>query len=141
MPPYVQSVMNELEFLMGDTTTTYGALRASLGYPNPWTINFVEVGNEDNLGQGGPSYESYRFDDFYYPIHEKYPWITIIPSTVAYETTLPGNSTGDYHQYTRPDTFVSQFNFVSRFLLSSRSCPGRDGLCIPDINTRSHAVR
>jgi alpha-N-arabinofuranosidase len=117
MPPYVESVMNELEFLMGDTSTTYGALRASLGYPDPWIINYVEIGNEDNLGDAGGSYETYRFNDFYYPIHAMYPWITILPSTVAYDTVLPGNGTGDYHQYTRPDYFVSQFNYFDDFPL------------------------
>ena len=40
---YVQDAMNELEFIMGDVSTTYGTLRASLGYPEPWTIYYVEV--------------------------------------------------------------------------------------------------
>lgn len=40
---YVQEAMNELEFIMGDVKTKYGALRASLGYPLPWKINYVEV--------------------------------------------------------------------------------------------------
>ncbi len=46
--PYVQDTLNELEYIMGDTSTTYGALRASHGYPEPWTVNYVEIGNEDN---------------------------------------------------------------------------------------------
>jgi alpha-N-arabinofuranosidase len=41
--PYVEEAMNELEFIMGSTSTKYGALRASLGYPKPWNINYVEV--------------------------------------------------------------------------------------------------
>jgi alpha-N-arabinofuranosidase len=40
----VQDALNELEFIMGDVTTEYGALRASLGHPKPWKINYVEVG-------------------------------------------------------------------------------------------------
>jgi hypothetical protein len=40
---YVQDALNELEFIMGGVHTKYGALRASLGYPNPWKINYVEV--------------------------------------------------------------------------------------------------
>jgi alpha-N-arabinofuranosidase len=42
---YVQDALNELEFIMGDVSTEYGALRASLGYPKPWKINYVEVGS------------------------------------------------------------------------------------------------
>jgi alpha-N-arabinofuranosidase len=40
---YVQEALNELEFIMGGVKTKYGALRASLGYPRPWKINYVEV--------------------------------------------------------------------------------------------------
>jgi alpha-N-arabinofuranosidase len=45
--PYVNSTLNELEFLLGDKSTTYGSLRASLGYPEPFTLNYIEIGNED----------------------------------------------------------------------------------------------
>lgn len=62
--PYIDDALNELEFIMGSTDTVYGGLRASLGYPEPWTIKYVEVGNEDNLGDGGASYEAYRFQAF-----------------------------------------------------------------------------
>lgn len=41
---YVQYALDELEFLMGSTDTTYGASRASLGYPEPFPIKYVEVG-------------------------------------------------------------------------------------------------
>jgi alpha-N-arabinofuranosidase len=40
---WVQFALDELEFLMGSTSTKYGALRASLGYPQPFQINYVEV--------------------------------------------------------------------------------------------------
>ena len=40
---YVQYALDELEFLMGSTDTQYGALRASLGYPDPFQINYVEA--------------------------------------------------------------------------------------------------
>jgi len=43
LQPYVQDTLDELEFITGATSTPYGALRASLGYPNPWKINYVEV--------------------------------------------------------------------------------------------------
>lgn len=65
LAPYVQDTLNELEFLMGDSSTTYGALRISLGYTEPFNIKFVEVGNEDNLNGGESSYISYRFEMFY----------------------------------------------------------------------------
>lgn len=65
LQPYVQDALDELEFLMGDASTTFGAQRVALGYPEPFPIKFVEVGNEDNLNGGTDSYISYRFNMFY----------------------------------------------------------------------------
>lgn len=65
LAPYVQDALDELEFLMGDSSTTYGAQRIALGYTDPFTIKFVEVGNEDNLNGGEDSYIDYRFNAFY----------------------------------------------------------------------------
>lgn len=67
----------------GDKTTTYGAIRASLGYPNPFTTDYVEIGNEDYFNGGSPSYYSYRFDAFYNAIHAAYPSLHLI-STIKF---------------------------------------------------------
>ncbi|GAB7342511.1 hypothetical protein MBLNU457_g0701t1 [Dothideomycetes sp. NU457] len=109
LQPYVQFALDELEFLMGDASTTYGTQRIALGYPQPFPIKYVEVGNEDNLWGGLPSYSTYRFQMFYDAISKAYPEIEVIASTVAF--TLPGNADGDYHEYALPDQLVSQFNF------------------------------
>ncbi len=52
LAPYVQDSLNELEYVMGSINTTYGALRASHGYPDPWNVKYFEIGNEDNLSGG-----------------------------------------------------------------------------------------
>ncbi|KIM98287.1 glycoside hydrolase family 51 protein [Oidiodendron maius Zn] len=106
--PYVEEAMNELEFIMGSTNTKYGALRASLGYPNPWMINYVEVGNEDNLADY-TGYGSYRFRMFHDAIRAAYPNISIISSTGDY-SAVAANSSTDYHNYERPNIFASQFH-------------------------------
>ncbi|KAF5877733.1 putative alpha-l-arabinofuranosidase a protein [Botrytis fragariae] len=121
LQPYVDDVMNELEFLMGDTSTTYGALRASLGYPEPWKINFVEVGNEDNLGGGEPSYIAYRWPMFFNAIHAKYPDILVISSAQDLLSVGPPHTSGtDFHQYLRPDDFAVQFELFDN---ANRSYP------------------
>lgn len=104
--PYVQLALDELEFLTGKVSTRYGALRAKLGYPKPWKIRFLEVGNEDNLCGGLDSYKSYRFQVFYEAIKAKYPDMFIFSSTNEYNYKQSGQ---DYHQYTRPDLSVSRF--------------------------------
>jgi alpha-N-arabinofuranosidase len=47
LTPYVDDALNELEFLLGNTSTTWGALRSSYGHPDPYNINMLEIGNED----------------------------------------------------------------------------------------------
>jgi alpha-N-arabinofuranosidase len=125
---YIDDTLNELEFIMGDTSTTYGALRASLGYPEPWTISYVEVGNEDNLSNGGSSYEAYRFQAFKDAINEKYPDILVMASTAAYNFAETENVGEDYHQYTRPDYFVGQFNFFDNFTKGFKTMIGRSSM-------------
>ncbi|TGO18286.1 hypothetical protein BTUL_0011g00920 [Botrytis tulipae] len=121
LQPYVDDVINELEFLLGDTSTTYGALRASLGYPEPWKINYVEVGNEDNLSGGEPSYIAYRWPMFYNAIHAKYPDILVISSAQdLLSVGPPHESATDFHQYLRPDDFAVQFDLFDN---ANRSYP------------------
>ena len=115
--------MNELEFIMGSVSSPYGALRASLGYPKPWSIKFIEVGNEDNLGGGGDSYASYRFEAFYTAIKAVYPDMVVMASTVAYD--FGTDAAGDYHQYTRPDYFVGQFNYFDQFRTGHKTLVGK----------------
>lgn len=101
---------------MGNESTYWGNKRIQLGYAEPFQINYVEVGNEDNLNGGDGSYSEYRFPMFYDAIHAAYPNITVIGSTVdIFPTETDNNAAGDYHQYTRPDYFVGQFNYFDNF--------------------------
>jgi alpha-N-arabinofuranosidase len=110
---YVQDALDELEFLTGSVDTKYGALRAKYGHPEPWTIRYVEVGNEDNLSSGLSSYKSYRFQAFYDAITKKYPNIQVLASTI--DMTLPGNAGGDYHLYDIPDNFITKFGMFDSY--------------------------
>jgi alpha-L-arabinofuranosidase len=112
-----------LEFLMGSTSTKNGALRASLGYPNPWKINYVEIGNEDNLSGGQVSYSAYRFAAFYDAVHAKYPNLTVIASTSG--MSLPGNAGQDFHVYNRPNLLAGQFDFFDHWSRSHKTLIGR----------------
>ncbi|KAK5129202.1 hypothetical protein LTR08_003752 [Meristemomyces frigidus] len=113
--PYIQSALDEIEFCMGDASTTYGALRESMGY-GPFEINFVEVGNEDSLSSGGPSYTAYRFNAFYDAIHAAYPQMTIIASFYDVDgATPPFNAAGDFHEYAIPVQMSSQFGYFDNY--------------------------
>lgn len=112
LTPYVDDILDELEFLLGSTSTTWGALRASYGHAAPYDIPFIEVGNEDNISGGCGTYAS-RFTDIYNAIHAAYPDITVIASTSqasCLPNPIPAGVWTDTHHYLSPNGFVSLFN-------------------------------
>ena len=112
LQPYIQEVMAELEFILGDASTPQGALRAKYGQGQPFELNMIEIGNEDNLGGGCESYAS-RFTDLYQAIHNKYPSLRIISSTNdrnCLPETLPESTWSDVHHYDSPDGMVKLFS-------------------------------
>lgn len=125
LQPYIDDALNELEFITGNTDTQYGALRASLGYPEPWRIRYVEVGNEDNLGGGGESYEAYRFQAFKDAINAKYPDIFVFASTTDYQFAETEDAGEDYHEYSRPDKFVSEFGMFDDYATGFKTMIGK----------------
>ena len=85
LEPYVQEALEEIEYLIGDATTTrWGAQRAKDGHPQPFKMQYVEVGNEDWFDRSGPdrngTYDG-RFAQFYDAIKKKYPHLQVISST------------------------------------------------------------
>jgi len=82
LEPYVQEALEEIEYVTGDASTKWGAQRIKDGYPNPFKLRYVEIGNEDWFDKSG-SYDG-RFAQFYDAIKAKYPELKII-STVGYE--------------------------------------------------------
>ncbi|KAF6814898.1 alpha-L-arabinofuranosidase, partial [Colletotrichum musicola] len=99
LPLYVQDAIDQTEFITVSADTTFGAFRASLGYPNPWKLKYVQIGNEDNLTGGLESYEGYRLEMFYAAIKAKYSDLTIMASTSEFTSNL-----------TRPDIAGDQDN-------------------------------
>lgn len=76
LKPYVQDALDEIEYATGDAGTKWGAQRIKDGHPAPFTLNYIEVGNEDWFDKSG-SYE-WRFKKFYDAIKTKYPQLKII---------------------------------------------------------------
>ncbi|KAH7135798.1 alpha-N-arabinofuranosidase A [Dendryphion nanum] len=118
LQPWIDDALNEIEFVRGDASTPYGKLRASLGYPKPWKLNYVEIGNEDWLAgrpSGFQSYIKYRFPRFKAAIEQKYPDIQIIASPSIWDNMIiPAPAAGDYHPYLEPDKFYNEFNKFDR---------------------------
>ena len=82
LEPYVQDALDEIEYVTGDTNTTWGAQRAKDGHPQPFPLQYVEIGNEDEFDRSG-SYDA-RFAQFFDAIKVKHPQLKCI-STVGTE--------------------------------------------------------
>ncbi|MDE7375321.1 MAG: carbohydrate binding domain-containing protein [Muribaculaceae bacterium] len=76
LEPYIQDALDLIEFANGDTTTTWGALRAEMGHPAPFNLKYLGIGNE----QWGPEYPE-RLEPFLKAIRAKHPEIKLVGSS------------------------------------------------------------
>ncbi len=77
---YVDDALDEIEYIIGDVKTYWGAKRAADGHPAPFKLTYVEIGNEDWFDRSN-SYDG-RFNQFRTAIEAKYPQLHCI-STIA----------------------------------------------------------
>jgi len=75
---YVQDALDLVEFANGDVTTTWGALRAEMGHPKPFGLEFIGIGNEQWETEKVDFFRRYTI--FEKEIHKKYPEIKLIGS-------------------------------------------------------------
>ncbi len=110
LEPYIQEALEEIEYVTGDSSTKWGAQRIKDGYPNPFPLNYVEIGNEDFFDRSG-SYE-WRFAQFFDAIRAKYPKLKII-STTAVKSRVA--DVIDDHTYVNETAMEAQaFKYDSR---------------------------
>ena len=76
LEPYLADALDEIEYVIGGPETKWGAQRAKDGHPAPFSLSYVEVGNEDWFDKSG-SYEG-RYAQFYKGIKAKYPNLQVI---------------------------------------------------------------
>ena len=110
LTPYVQDALDEIEYATGDIHTQWGAVRAKDGYPAPFLVPYVEVGNEDWFDKSG-SYDG-RFAQFYDAIHAKYPHIQII-ATMPVKSRKP--DVVDDHFYRPAAEFEADFRHYDSY--------------------------
>lgn len=110
MQEVLQEVLDELEYCTGDTSTKYGAMRADHGHPDPFKINYIEIGNEDWFSSTYP----YRFPFMYNGLKAAYPNITLISTAYNenpnYTITIPEGGIWDTHHYEEPSFFIDRFD-------------------------------
>jgi len=82
LEPFIKEALDEIEYVIGPVTSKWGAQRAKDGHPEPFPLEYVEIGNEDWFDKSG-SYDA-RFAQFSDAIKKQYPRLKCI-STVGFE--------------------------------------------------------
>jgi alpha-L-arabinofuranosidase len=115
LEPYVQSALDEIQYVTGGTDTHWGAERAKDGHPAPFALKYVEIGNEDWFDRSG-SYEG-RYEQFYKAIKSKYPNLQLI-ATAPLKNLRP--DVLDEHFYVRA---TQNFHDATHYDTTDRSGP------------------
>ena len=71
---WVQDGMDSIEFFLGAPDTAWGSVRAAMGHPAPFLLQYVALGNEDC----GKPYYAENYAIFFATMHAAYPNITLI---------------------------------------------------------------
>jgi alpha-L-arabinofuranosidase len=76
MAIYTQEALDEIEYILGPATSPWGRKRVADGFPEPFPMHYVEIGNEDWFDRSG-SYDG-RFTQMAKAIRARYPRLKII---------------------------------------------------------------
>ncbi|MCF0198970.1 MAG: carbohydrate binding domain-containing protein, partial [Bacteroidaceae bacterium] len=117
---WIQECLDALEYANGPVTSKYGKLRAQNGHPEPFNIEYLEIGNEncnfhfnDNSDQSERYFERYR--KFYDAVKAKYPHIRCIGNVQSWGTDNPSWRSKepvfmvDEHYYRNPSWFADNY--------------------------------
>ena len=127
LEPYIQDMLDLIEFANGPTSSKWGKVRADMGHPEPFNMKYLGIGNE----QWGPQYIE-RYKVFAKAIKSQYPDIQLIAGTGSDATIFPnGQAEIDYlweqyrkmdnidivdeHFYRNPDWFLENVNFYDDY--------------------------
>lgn len=78
LQPFIDEALEEIEYVTGPVTSKWGAQRAKDGHPQPFKLNYVEIGNEDWFDKSD-GYDK-RYARFHDAIKARYPKIQLISS-------------------------------------------------------------
>ncbi|KAF9067274.1 glycoside hydrolase [Rhodocollybia butyracea] len=113
LQPYVEDVLNEIEFIVGNKSTKWGKVRASLGREEPYSLRFIEVGNEDQFQED--SYAAYRWSAFVNAISAEYPEMEFLATSFPSLALNPPYKRIDFHQYDSASFFETNAFFFDTY--------------------------
>ncbi|KAM7505181.1 hypothetical protein LguiB_004085 [Lonicera macranthoides] len=128
--PFVQEILDGIEFARGDSDSTWGSVRADMGHPEPFDLRYVAIGNEDC---GKKNYRG-NYLKFYYAIKRAYPDIKIISNCDgSYKKLDHPADLYDFHVYKGANNMFSlahNFDHTSRYgpkaFVSEYAVTGKD---------------
>lgn len=105
----LDDILGALEYALGPADSRWGALRAEMGHPAPFRLDYLEIGNENF----GPEYEQ-RFDLVKKAVLEKYPGLTIITNDRGRTRRLEADIADD-HYYNMPEFFAEGISLYDSY--------------------------
>ncbi|CAO2831511.1 unnamed protein product [Amaranthus hypochondriacus] len=105
--PFVQEMLDSIEFARGDPSSQWGSLRAAMGHPEPFELKYIAIGNEDC---GKPYYRG-NYLKFFTALRKAYPDIQVISNCDGSSTPLdhPADMY-DFHIYTSANDMFSKYH-------------------------------
>lgn len=118
---YVQDALDLVEFATGPATSKWGKVRADMGHPEPFSLKYLAIGNE----QWGSLYPE-RLEPFIKAFRAKYPSIQIVGSSgpsasgAHFDYLWPEMKRlkadlVDEHYYMAPDWFFSNADRYDKY--------------------------
>ncbi|OAX31790.1 glycoside hydrolase family 51 protein [Rhizopogon vinicolor AM-OR11-026] len=114
LAPYIQQAIDQINFVIGDPAASEpAALRASLGHPEPFPLQYVEIGNEDFFAS--ESY-IYRWRYFAGNLSAVFPHLKLIATSYPFNPVLdPIPKHYDNHVYQTPGWFAENSFYYDSF--------------------------
>lgn len=121
LQPWIDDALDLIEFANGSADTEWGAVRAQMGHPEPFGLEYIAIGNEE---VGEAFFERYGY--FHQAIKAKYPDIKIINSASPFaegkeyergwESARKWKSDLiDEHYYEAPDWMIANYHRYDKF--------------------------
>lgn len=131
MGQWVQDAFDAIEYANGPESSVWGSIRAKNGHPKPFSMKYIEIGNEN----GGDQYAE-RWKLIADAIRSKYPDITLIVNNWGGYPKDPMPDLVDEHYYDNPEWFILNANkydnydrkgpkiFVGEYAVTSKTGKG-----------------
>ena len=87
MKQYVQEALEEIEYVSGPPDSAWGKRRAADGFPAPFRLHYVEIGNEDWFDRTRGGYDA-RYTAIATAIRARYPDLKLIATAPVHSSKV-----------------------------------------------------